>query len=373
MFPVTGFRAVSPSESSLQRHLDHEKALLIVARFSGIRLKDIFWGCPYIPIAKSTRIRGGVYDNGRVLEAEALTITLTDIDYLIIAGEYVWDKMDIEYLYSASYGRLPRPLIDVTIGYYRRKTELKDVAGQEVYYTKEKNKLNSIYGMSAQDPVKPRVVDRNLEYVVMEDYPEKLLEESYKNQFMPYQWGVWITAWARYRLEEGLRLAGESYVYCDTDCVKSIGEIDFTAYNKIRVDSSIRNGAYADDSSGHRHYMGVFETEKTMDRFITWGAKKYCGEVGGKLSVTVSGVRRGISATELERMGGIEAFHPGMIFVDAGGVEISYRDHHPYKAIVDGREIIIPSCANIKPSTYTLGITSEYDNLLSNLPGFEDI
>ena len=88
--------------------------------------------------------------------------------------------------------------------------------------------------MSAQNPVKHtiRFIDNSFKE---DDIPdEELLEAANKKAFMAYQWGVWVTAWARYRLEEGIKLAGDNFVYSDTDCVKYVGFIDWNKYNKKR-------------------------------------------------------------------------------------------------------------------------------------------
>ena len=45
----------------------------------------------------------------------------------------------------ASYKKLPSPLINEVIKYYKDKTELKGVIGQEIYYDKAKALLNSLY------------------------------------------------------------------------------------------------------------------------------------------------------------------------------------------------------------------------------------
>lgn len=373
LFPCTKFETVEPSIENLERRLNHQKALLMLVEIDNISLRYKYWGCPYIPIDKCSKLVDYVNDNGRVLKARHLEIALTDIDYKIIAQEYKWDQIHVNILLSAGYEHLPQPLVDVTIQYYKDKTSLKDVEGQEVYYTKQKNKLNSIYGMSAQDPVKQRVIVDGLEYKEEYEDPEKLLLSTRNRQFMPYQWGVWITAHARYRLEEGIVLAGDDYVYCDTDCVKSLKEVDFRSYNKERIKRSKSRGAYAVDSKGKTHYMGVFETEEKADRFITWGAKKYAYEKNGKIKVTVSGVQRKHSADELKKYGGLEAFKPGMVFIDAGGLSIAYRDHVLDEIEYAGKRLLLPSNAVIRPSTYELGITNIYEKLLDSLDNFEDL
>lgn len=368
LFPVSAFKNAGEVTSSyLDKLLNHEKALLIRAAFWNVQLRNVYWGSPYIPIDKCRHMYDYAPDNGRVLNAEYLEITLTDIDFKIIEAEYKWDRLEILDVSSASYGPLPDALKKITIQYYRNKTSLKGVKNQEIFYTKEKNKLNSIYGMSAQNPVKQSIKMQGLDYVIGTEDEEHILLSTRSQQFMPYQWGVWVTAWARYRLEEGIRLAGDDFVYTDTDCVKSLSEIDFSAYNKIRQKASKASGAYAKDPSGKTHYMGVYETEEKADRFITWGSKKYVTEKDGKVNVTVSGVVRKHSAGELEKLGGIEAFKPGLVFRDAGGLEAVYNDHPLQRLTIDGKQIELPSNTCLLPSEYTLGITSQYEELLFSI------
>ena len=112
-------------------------------------------------------------------------------------------------------------------------------------------------------------------------------------------------------MEEGIRLAGHRFVYCDTDSVKYIGDIDWTNYNKERIRISKKNGAYAKDSKGVLHYMGVFEQEETYKRFKTLGAKKYCGEDDdGHLHLTLAGVSKKLAAELVNAM--IEKIEAGV-------------------------------------------------------------
>lgn len=365
-FPMSCFSEEGQqSVRRLEQLIEKEKAILVRVIFYNIELKDKYWGCPYLSYDKCEGTTGEIVENGRILKSKFLETTLTDIDYRIIESEYKWDKIEIVDLCYASYGPLPKPLKQVTIDYYINKTSLKGVDGQEVFYVKSKNLLNSIFGMTAQNPVKPEIKMYGLEYHTVDTDLKKLLYATRNRQFMPYQWGVWITAWARYRLEEGIRIAGDDFVYCDTDCVKSLKELNWKAYNKERMNDSKASGAYAKDAKGRIHYMGVYETEEKLDRFVTWGAKKYCGELNGKLAVTVSGVVRKHSASELERLGGIEAFRPGLRFVDAGGLEARYQDHDLQVLEIDGHKLYLTSSVSLVPSEYTLGITSKYEKILA--------
>lgn len=370
-FPVSEFFHAGAMDFDRLMHIItvRKKAVLMRISITNLRLTDEFWGCPYLSRDKCRRIEAGVYDNGRILSANYLETTITDVDLRIIINQYSFDNFcafDVAY---ARYGKLPKPLIAETIAYYKAKTELKNVPGQEIYYMKSKNKLNSIYGMMAQDPVKQSIVFSNGDWESGEESMEDLLDASNKKAFLCYQWGVWVTAWARYRLQEGINLAGDNFVYCDTDSVKYIGEIDWTEYNKKRIADSLKSGAYATDPSGITHYMGVYESDGEYAEFKTLGAKKYAYtyEEGGETHVTIAGVNKRKGGKELDKFGGLKSFKPGFVFSEAGGTESVYNDHPEIGTIsIDGHEIAITPNIVIRDSTYTLGITAEYENILKN-------
>ena len=377
IFPVGPFRAVSdPTPEKLHDLMGRrKKAILCRIVLWDVKLRDPFWGCPYLAIDKCRNIVGGSYDNGRILSADYLETTVTDIDLKIILAEYAAD-MDVITLQYAKYGKLPKPLVECIQYYYRKKTELKGVPDQDIYYTKNKNKLNSVYGMSAQNPVKQSILYNGGEFTPDQSVtlPE-LLEQSNKRAFFPYQWGVWCTAWARYRLEEGIRLAhsdGADFIYCDTDSVKYIGEIDWTEYNAERQRKSTETGSYADDPKGNRHYMGVYEYEGTYEEFATRGAKKYVYVQNSSLHITIAGVNKK-GAQELEAAGGISAFlKPTFTFYD-GETEAVYVDHIRKFIWVDGHMLRLAPCVTIRPSMKTLSDTAEYEELIKDAQAFRDL
>ncbi len=346
-----------------------KKAVLMRVAVTNLRLTDELWGAPYLSRDKCRRVERGAYDNGRILSADYLETTITDIDLRIILDQYSFDDMcafDVAY---ARYGKLPQSLINETINYYRAKTELKNVPGQDIYYMKSKNKLNSIYGMMAQDPVKQSTIFTDGDWSIGTEPVAELLDKSNAKNFLCYQWGVWVTAHARAALQAGIKLAGDNFVYCDTDSVKYIGEIDWSGYNAERVKASKKSGAFATDPNGVTHYMGVYEDDGYYAEFKTLGAKKYAYtyEPNGKTYVTIAGVTKSKGGAELDRCGGLKAFSPGFIFTEAGGTESIYNDH-PEIGVVerDGNKILITPNVVIKDSTYTLGITAEYESLLEN-------
>lgn len=360
--------------SDIDLYISRGKALLLRVAINGLRLRNPAWGCPYLTWDKGRHIRGEQVDNGRIIKADHYETTITDIDYKIMVAEYVWDSLHVIDSWYNHYGYLPPRFTDCIRKYYTDKTELKNVAGQELYYGLSKAKLNSLYGMCAQDPCKPdiqyidagvEISDNIIDYYRTDTIAEaELLAKANRKVWLPYTWGVWTTAWARLRLEEGLWLAGDNFVYCDTDSVKYVGDIDWAAFNAARIDDSTKTGSTAVDPTGVRHYMGVFEAEKDYDRFITYGAKKYAYEQGGKLGVTVSGVSKKTGAEELACL---ENFEYGFRFTAAGGLESVYNDedYGPYQ--VDGHTINITRNVCLRPSSYTLSLADDYSMLLYEL------
>ena len=370
-FPVSEFYHAGEMDFDRLMHLItvRKKAVLMRISMTNVRLSYEFWGAPYLSRDKCRRIERGAYDNGRILSADYLETTITDVDLRIIVDQYSFDDLcafDVAY---ARYGKLPESLVSATIEYYKAKTELKNVPGQEIYYMKSKNKLNSIYGMMAQDPVKQSTIFTNGDWSIANDPVSELLDKSNGKAFLCYQWGVWVTAHARAALQEGIKLAGDNFVYCDTDSVKYLGHIDWSGYNAERIKASKKSGAYATDPNGETHYMGVYEDDGYYHEFKTLGAKKYAYtfEPGGKTYVTIAGVTKRKGGAELDRYGGLKAFEPGFVFVEAGGTESIYNDHPDITEVKrEGRTIKITPNTVIRDSTYTLGITAEYESLLEN-------
>ena len=370
------------------------KALLLRVRMDFIRLKDPHWGCPYLARNKCRDYPtdgDSIFDNGRIIQAATLETTITDVDLRIIEAEYnaVITPLDVYY---TGYAKLPRPLVEQNILYYKAKTELKGIPEHEVYYMKSKNRLNSIYGMMATDPLRIpwEFTDKpdKEPFTQPEDVNEReLYAEALRKAFLSYAWGVWVTAWARYYLELGIRAAHEqgAFVYCDTDSVKYLGDVDWTEYNDARIRASEESGAHAVDPKGREHWMGVMEQEEDYVEFKTLGAKKYCGRhKDGKLELTVAGVGKRAGAVELEaaagpewagpepayhthHRSGLDMFKEGFTFkTEAGGLEAVYNDHPrttSYK--VDNRVLPITSNVVLRPSEYTLGLTGDYAKLLS--------
>lgn len=378
VFPMTRFVYIgSIDESDIDKKLDRGKALIFRCKITGIEQIDKYYGDPYISYSKCRNVSCGTLDNGRILSAEYIETTLTDIDYEIMKREYKWKQFEITECYESKYGALPEPLKGIFRKYYTDKTELKGIVEQELFYNLQKALLNAGYGMMVQSPVKQSLIftesAENI-YTVDENVSrETLLTKYNRTAFLPYQWGVWVTAWARLRLKEGINIVGDRYVYSDTDSVKYIkvrgDNIDelFDRYNSERKKQSISNSAYATDRHNIKHYMGVYEFEDTYTEFATIGAKKYVYRTkDGKLHATIAGVNKKLAPYELEEHGGIEAFKNGFTFLRSGGTESVYNDVPYGDFTVENHVLKITQNVVIRPSTYTIGITDEYRRILAD-------
>jgi len=352
------------------------KALLFRIAFIGLRLKDQAEGHTYLSRDKCRRIEEGTFSNGRIIRASYLETTITDIDYEIIARRYKWDRQVIIDLYSSRYKMLPAMLRSVVIQYYKVKTELKGVeegTDDYLFYMKNKEKLNSTYGMTVEDPAKDTIEFIDGDFVPKDEPLEKLIARHNRSAFLSYAWGVWVTAWSRKRLADGIDVVTHNgkepmnFIYSDTDSIKYTGDVDFTDYNRQMEEQATRWKAYAADREGVVHFMGVYESEHydLPNRFKTLGAKKYVLEDKDKrLHITIAGVNKKEGGKELEK---IENFKEGFVFRKAGGTESVFNDHVDMVIQEDGHDLRITDNVVIRDSSYTLGITAEYRAILDGV------
>ena len=114
--------------------------------FTGLRLKNPKEPIPYISLARCEALDFKV-DNGRILKADYLEISLTEIDLEIILDTYSFDKVEIVQCMVAQKDYLPAEYRAVIQDYFNKKTALKgdDSDDGQYMYTKSKNMLNSVY------------------------------------------------------------------------------------------------------------------------------------------------------------------------------------------------------------------------------------
>lgn len=348
--------------------------------FKNIHLRDEK-PIPYIPQSKCLALGDDreIY-NGRILHADFLTISMTNIDYDIVKEQYEYDEIAVEEFHYSRKGLLPKELRDTIMYYFEKKSELKGDEEHYYEYMKSKNKLNSIYGMTVTNILNTEIEYHDGEYIekkMTEEEMQEALDKYYKNHrsFLNYSWGVFVTAYARRELEDGLNIAGLDTIYCDTDSVKFIGNHDkeFEAYNerlnKECEEKGIRNYT---EVNGKRFYMGIFDKEKGYDEFITLGAKKYAFLQNGKLGITVSGLSKKKGAEELEKKGGLRRFQRNEVFYNSGRTIAQYNSAEVHDITVNGCTFSTASNLAIVDTTYTLGITDTMLDIIERLQGDND-
>ncbi len=410
-YPDTQLNGKFPiSKWSKPRKIDKEgfelclkRGYCVIARLQlfNLCIKDEFVAVPYISKSSCKNVIKPYEDNGRVLEALRLTLSVTEYDLEIITRQYDFEYRVLDYR-IATKGDLPECIKEVIRKYYKLKTELKGDELNAVLYMKSKNKLNAVYGNSAQNPGSMGIVyrggrfhdgyiDHSGNYHMFEEAKDDNERESLSkliydetNTCLCYQWGVYTTAVARYELQEMIEICGDNFLYCDTDSVYFVqdGTISFDEYNAEKIKNSTASQAFADDSKKIRHYMGVAEKEdKNIIAFKTLGAKKYCyiykyidkktGKEKRAFNLTVSGVSKKYGSHELllrfaeqdKTNNPLDLFDESFVFVKSGGNEIVYNDTSCYITI-EGREIYVPTNAVIRPSTYEIGLSKDYLKLL---------
>lgn len=147
----------------------------------------------FISYSKCNYLKCGRYDNGRVISAEEIQLTLTDVDLKFIFKSHVFDNYNFDEVYWAYKDYLPKEYIDFILEKYVKKTELKGVEGKEIEYALEKAKFNALYrlGMTVTNNIRDNVIFDNKEWkeepLTNEEILD-LLEQQQKQGFLSYSW-----------------------------------------------------------------------------------------------------------------------------------------------------------------------------------------
>lgn len=394
LFPVKPFRWLDINHRTAEKRMSRVLqfiglgyAVVGTYQFKNLRLKNHREPIPYISLSRcqamGTDDMEMILDNGRILEAGYVEISLTEIDLEIVLDQYVFDSIDVIECMVAQKDYLPASYRAVIQDYYNKKTALKgdDTEDGKYIYMKSKNMLNAVYGMSATDPVHQDIFYKDGDYKVSgyEDFTQDELLKLLKNASFPYQWGVYTTALARKQLQMAIKLCGDRIVYCDTDSVKVIGNIDISRLNEKLKAKAIQSKAYADDMKGERHYIGMFEPDGHYDQFITQGAKRYAYMTDGHIGVTVAGVSKKVNEKTgipfaVEELKSLDRFRVGMTWRKAGGTISVYNDadDFDYTDPATGKTIHITKNVAIVPSTYVMTYAKDYRLLLNEIQLYGD-
>lgn len=394
LFPMSAFLPCN-TKRILKYMRSGEDACIGRFRFTNIRQRETF-GIPYIAIAHCRHAAGIRADNGRVLSADSLEITLTDIDFRIIDKTYIWDKIEGADTYCAEYGYLPMEMRQGIMMYFKDKCELKGQPGKEYEYMKSKNRLNGIFGMSVMDLLQDTVTFQDGIWSKAEEtqtVDQRLAEYYHKHSsFLSYQWGVWVTARARERLQYMLDKVGRDVCYIDTDSIKCLpghrAEFDQVNRDLLRKAETAPIPPICKVGS-NTYVMGLWEYEGSY-MLKTLGAKKYATVKDHKITTTVAGLGKSYGAEALEDYAikefaagrcdtdtiyraALEGFKIGAVFDPAGRTTAYYNDEKEKKITVNGETFTSGSNIAIVDTTYTLGVTDEYWELIQDAAQLAEI
>lgn len=378
--------------------IEHLRAFCCVFDVEFVNIRASVQYENYISFSKCQYIQGQLLNNGRVIEAEKLTITLTEQDFFIIKDLYVWDSMNISKFYYMYKDYLPKEMVLTILELYKNKTELKDVPEKIVEYLVSKGMINAVYGMCVTDVCRDEYTYSGCWSVEKADVNAQIDKyNNDRNRFLYYAWGVWVTAYARRNLFSGIIEFKTDYIYSDTDSIKVINIENHTEYienyNKTVTEKIYKClDRYGIDRSystpktikGIEKPLGVWDYEGMYSKFKTLGAKRYMIEKNGKIEITIAGVNKKAGIKYLKHIyktndAIFEAFKEDMVFpaeydkdgiIENGSGKLchTYIDYEINGEIADYlgnvEEYREYSAVHMENTEYTLGIDATLIKLI---------
>lgn len=351
-------------------------------------------------------VRGNcVTNNGRIVKADEVMTTVTNIDLKIIKMCYKYKSISFGDCYIYYKGHLPKEIVKTTIDLYNRKTKLKNVKGQEIEYSNLKSQLNSMYGLCVQRLDKPLVeyngndyeaveyIDGN-RYIIDDDYDDEgridrsiISNNESKGKFLSYGFGCWISALNRLRVWKAIAAINQDYVYSDTDSIKFINDHKdyFEKDNKENEEKMTKAMKYynlpldlinPEDIKGKRHFLGNWDYEGTYEKAKFIRAKTYILQENGELKMHVSGVSPEEACKYLKAKYGdyaIENFADGVKIpaANTGKLTHTYLDRKQKGVITDFQghtaEYEEYSGVHLEPATFKIGLDQDFINFLLNV------
>lgn len=378
-YPMTYFEETIPCND----YFNNDNYSYIIT-FDVEHLQSKRWNT-WLSFSKCAKIKGYSLDNGRVLKAEYVQLSLTNVDYEMFQLCYDFDNLNIIDFRISSNNYLSPTFVKYILELYGNKTTLKGIKEKEPLYMKSKQYINSMYGMMVTKNITDTIEfeeDRwKKELLNEKNFYTKIASEKKKlsKTFGAFQFGVWVTAYARRNLWKGILALDYNVAYCDTDSIKYI-ECNTDFFERYNKEIEKRENMIADmlgidrdkfcprDKNGIPHRLGIFDDDGQYKKFKTLGAKKYCYvDNDDKLHMTVSGVRK----SAVSQLHDIEDFKDGTVFdvEHAQKLIMTYVDDMPpiiwNKGKYDEFYSNYQHGICVQPTTYSLGITDDYESILT--------
>ena len=376
-------------------------AFICHCTFENIRLKDPRFPMPFLSMYKALCTIDAINDNGKATDIKLAEYYLNEIDLLLIDKYYTWDSLKIDGVYIAWKDYLPQWFTDKAYEIYTDKCRLKGV--DDISYSLCKSQFNALYGMCVQKPVAVNIdenytVGSNTDdpYITNIDFDFEAEYDKHvknRNSFLPYQWGVWVTAYAQrnlFALGECVDYDnGGIWLYSDTDSVYAtkFNEDKIKEYNDNCIKLLSDRGYEGVTVNGNTYHLGIAEDDDyEYMQFKTLHSKCYVKRplkakgdnfvMGDDLKITVAGVPKS-GANSLHN--NIENFRPYFTFDGITSGKLGHTHIYVDEIYTDHNGNITGDSINLKPCDYILSeanrnsiLNTDYMEVELPLGGIED-
>ncbi len=298
--------------TSKEMFYDYINTYACIFDITFINIESIYSFEHLIPSSRCLDKINALLDNGKVVKADSISMSLNEVDFKTFSLFYKWDEIRIKNFRWYYKGYLPKDFILSILHLYKDKTELKGVEGRELDYLKGKENLNAGYGMCVTDICRDEIVyDEEMDEWKKEepDYDACITKyNKSKNRFLFYHWGMYVTSFAKRNLASGILELKYDYLYSDTDSLKFLHYEEhkkyFDDYNKDVENKLLKMCNYYHINpalikpktiKGEEKLIGVWDkefngNEPTYKKFKYLGSKRYAYEYpDGTYSFTISG------------------------------------------------------------------------------------
>lgn len=313
---------------------------------------------PCIPSSKCIYLsKNHLKANGKIIQADELSIVVTEIDYKWIMKQYEHEGIKIDKMLIFQRGEIPQWLKDKIMEFFEFKCTKKH--SDPLIYLASKSAINSVYGMTATSIIRSSYkLDDELILKPSEINEQVELDKFYnsRNSFLPYQYSLYTTAWARDALLTLIETIGyNNFLYCDTDSVfyTSSDEVEkrIDKYNEMIKQRAIEAGAFVGDN-----ILGIATHEPKITAFRGLHAKCYSMIEEGQLKVTIAGITKAATKwirgngftmrhtmTNAEELENIDNLKDGFIFKHNGGTRAIYIEGGITEEVINGHNTELAS------------------------------
>lgn len=239
--------------------------------------------------------------NGKVLRCKNAVVILNDVD--ISAYEMIY-KLKIKVLKVWAfdrYGKIPKWLSESLTDDYIKKAVLKHEGKNEtIEYKDAKRNANTYYGVLATRAQDSFDTFYNGLFVPSETKPIKqMFRECWLNPYIAF----WVTSYARRILMYFISKYPDKIVQYDTDSLyfKPCDALnaELNEYNKKQI--AMNEKIFAGNKNIELLLdLGCWDFEKSCQRFLAMGAKKYIKMQGDQIKTVIAGLPKQAIPKEIE-------------------------------------------------------------------------